>query len=115
MGFKTYSIVSTALGLLPLVFAQQIGRVPEVHPKLTTQTCSKHGGCITHQTSVVLDALTHPIKNIHTGKSCLTSSGGLKKPVCSTAKSCGEHCALEGVNYADHGVDTNGDSMTLHM
>ena len=105
----------SALTLSSLVYSQQIGKKPEVHPKLTTQTCSKKDGCTTHETSVVLDALAHPIKNIHTGKSCLTSDGSLKKKICSTAESCAANCALEGVDYADHGVYTQGDRMTMRM
>ncbi|KAH8755397.1 hypothetical protein F5883DRAFT_571274 [Diaporthe sp. PMI_573] len=42
--------------------AQQIGTlVPEVHPKLPTQFCTRDGGCTTKQTSVVAEALFHPI------------------------------------------------------
>ncbi|KAK3700403.1 hypothetical protein LTR37_016014 [Vermiconidia calcicola] len=105
----------SALTLSSLVYSQQVGKKPEVHPKLTTQTCSKKDGCTTHETSVVLDALAHPIKNIHTGKSCLTSDGSLKKKICSTAESCAANCALEGVDYADHGVYTQGDRMAMRM
>lgn len=107
----------TSLACLPLlVTPQQIGRTPEIHPRLTTQTCTKRGGCVTHETSVVLDALTHSIDDIHTGQSCETSSGGLNTTICPTAETCAKNCALEGINnYAEHGVYTDGDSITLRQ
>lgn len=104
-----------ALALLPLVAAQQIGRVPEKHPKLTTETCTTKHGCVKHQTSVVLDALSHPIQNIHTGASCENSTGGLDSSVCSTAQSCAQNCALEGIDYAQHGVETSGNALHLQQ
>ena len=104
-----------ALALLPLVSSQQIGKIVEHRPKLTTQTCTKAKGCVTHDTYVVMDALTHPIKDVKTGESCINSNGELNARVCSTAKECGHRCALEGVNYHNHGVQTNGDSVTMHM
>ena len=109
------SLAITALACLPLVTAQQIGRTPEIHPMLTTQKCTRRGGCVTQQTSVVLDALTHPIENIHNGKSCETSSGGLNTTICPTAEECARNCALEGVNYSENGVYTQGDSLTLRQ
>ena len=102
-----------ALTALPFVAAQQIG-TPENHPKLLSSHCTKHG-CQTLQTSVVLDALSHPIQNIHTGASCENSTGFPDQTSCSTAQACAANCALEGVDYAQHGVQTHGKSMTLHQ
>lgn len=130
---RTFAL--TTLAALPLVYTQQIGNVREIRPELTTQTCTKEQGCTTHQTSVVLDALTHPIEDIHTGQSCIKAGGKLNEDVCSTAEECGRVCAIEGkwigwrsfllerihmtllpgTNYHNHGVETDGDSMTLHM
>jgi len=109
------SLAVGALALLPLAAAQQIGRTPEVHPRLTTQTCTTKGGCVTHDTSVVIDALTHPILDIHTGASCENSTGDPDPSICPTIQACAKNCELEGINYAQHGVETNGDSMTLHQ
>lgn len=92
-----------------------MGTIPEVHPRLTSQTCTRRKGCVTHQTSVVLDALTHPIRNIYTGKSCLNSTGGLKHHPCSTVEKCADYCSIEGADYEQHGIRTHGDSMTMRM
>jgi len=102
------SLAVAMLAILPFGAAQQIGRTPEVHPKLSTQYCTKKHGCVTQKTAVVLDALSHPIENTTTGASCETSA-------CSSAQACAHGCALEGVNYAQHGVQANGDSLTLHQ
>ncbi|KAI7216650.1 putative endo-beta-1,4-glucanase [Hortaea werneckii] len=101
-----------ALSLLPLSTAQQVGRVPEWHPRLKTQSCTKHG-CVDHYTSVVLDALAHPIKDIYTGASCVNSSGSYDPSICPTEEECAQRCALEGIDYAQHGVYTWGDTMKL--
>ncbi|RMY62672.1 hypothetical protein D0865_00293 [Hortaea werneckii] len=101
-----------ALSLLPLSTAQQVGRVPEWHPRLKTQSCTKHG-CVDHYTSVVLDALAHPIKDIYTGASCVNSSGSYDSSICPTEEECAQRCALEGIDYAQHGVYTWGDTMKL--
>jgi cellulase len=104
------------LGLMVVTAAQQIGQTPEIHPKLTTRKCTKRGGCITQQTSVVLDALSHPIHDIYTGSSCENStSGGLNTTICPTPEACARNCELKGVNYANHGVYTQGDSITLRQ
>ena len=103
------------LAVLPLVAGQQVGNIGEIRPRLSTQTCTKSSGCKTHDTSVVLDAGTHPIKDINTGVSCIKPNGELNETICPTVKECAQNCALEGVNYHNHGVQTNGDSMKLHM
>ena len=108
------SLALGALALLPFVAAQQIGS-KEVHPTFTTQYCTKKHGCSNQRTSVVLDALTHPIQNIQTGASCENSTGGADTSICATAQSCAKNCAIEGINYQQHGVQAHGDSLTLHM
>jgi len=78
MASTLQTLAFTALSLSTFVYAQQAGS-PETHAGLTTQYCTKAGGCTTLQTSVVLDAGSHAIQNIKTGDSCLTSSGGLNE------------------------------------
>ena len=87
------------LALLPLVAAQQIGSIPENNPRLTTQYCTTQHGCVTRQTQIVLDALSHPIVNIQTGAQCVNSTD----------------CAIEGIDYSQHGVYTSGSSLTLRQ
>lgn len=100
------------LGLLSLAAAQQIGS-PEKHPKLVTQKCTKAGGCVNQNTAVVIDAGSHELLDIETGKSCYNSTGGIDTSICSTAEQCGKRCAYQGTNYKKNGVTTKGDS--LHM
>ncbi|KAG9578945.1 family-7 endo-glucanase, partial [Aureobasidium melanogenum] len=103
-------------GLIALAAAQQIGKTPEVHPQLPTQLCTTRHGCVTQQTSVVLDALTHTIEDIKTGGSCQNSSGFPDQTICPNAQACAKNCAIEGINnYAQHGVTVSGNSMTLHQ
>lgn len=103
-------------GLLAVAAAQQIGKTPEVHPKLPTQLCTTRHGCVTQQTSVVLDALTHSIQNIKTGASCENSTGFPDQTICPNAQACGRNCAIQGINdYSQHGVTVSGNSMTLHQ
>ncbi|KAK5118767.1 hypothetical protein LTR85_007973 [Meristemomyces frigidus] len=66
-------------------------------------------------TSVVLDALSHPIEDILTGASCENSTGGFDSAICPTAAACAQSCALEGINYAQHGVQAHGDSIALRQ
>lgn len=101
--------------LLPLACSQQIGNVTEVHPQLTTQKCTTAGGCVTQNTSVVLDALSHRIEDIKTGASCVNSTGGFDTTICPSAEACATSCALEGINYAQHGVTSSGSTITLHQ
>ena len=109
------SVLCVALAATSLIYAQQIGKKPEVHPGLTTQKCTRDAGCVTQNTSVVIDSLTHPIKDLETGKSCTTSDGKINKNVCNTTEECSQKCSIQGVNYIDHGVETKDASMTLHM
>lgn len=102
------------LSLLSLTAAQQIGeKTPEKHPKLITQKCTKAGGCVTQNTAVVIDALSHQLLDTKTGKSCFNSTGGIDTSICNSVESCGKKCAYQGVDYAKNGVTTSGDS--LHM
>jgi len=112
----TMSSILALTGLLALAAAQQIGKTPEVHPKLPTQLCTTRHGCVTQQTSVVLDALTHSIQNIKTGASCENSTGFPDQTICPNAQACGRNCAIQGINdYSQHGVTVSGNSMTLHQ
>ena len=100
---------------MQVAFGQQIGYPHDIRPKLTTQTCTTKHGCISHDTSIVLDASWRNLEDIRTGESCITSSGELNKTFCSTAKECAKQCALSGNDYSKTGVEADGDSVTLHM
>lgn len=102
--------------LASLAAAQQVGTaIPEVHPKLPTQFCTREAGCVTRQTRLVTDALTRPFHakdsmNVNCAEQYLTN-----KTLCPDAATCASNCVLEGVDYTTKGVLTDGTSMTLRM
>lgn len=111
---KSTALLELALSIL--VNAQQIGRMPERHPKFTTQHCTKQSGCIPSNTSIVLDAQWRQIYDVRTGESCVTNEGTLNKSICSTIEKCATHCALDGIDYSGTGVEvTEESSVTLKM
>lgn len=106
-----------ALVLLPLaaVTAQQIGTIPEVHPKLTTWKCTTAGGCVQQDTSVVLEYLSHPIHEVGNSDVSCVVSGGLNQSLCPNEEECSKNCVVEGANYTSSGVHTDGDALTLNQ
>jgi cellulase len=109
-------LVLQAVAISSFAVGQQIGSIKEEHPTLLTQTCTNAEGCKPHETKLVIDALSHHIVDIDTGYPCIRpKSGALNKNICPTVAECGQNCALEGTNYHNHGVETHGDAVTLHM
>jgi len=94
------STLAAITAAISIVSAQHIG-TRDNHPRLTTQQCSKRGGCHDLQTSVVLDALNHPI-HLANGTAC-------------TASSNGDNCIIDAVNYTAAGVYTSGSSVRLFI
>jgi cellulase len=112
----TRILLAAVAALIPLATAQRIGSIPEIHPQLQTWKCSTQSGCVKHTTSVVLDALSHPLHALGNASiSCGTWDSGLSKELCATKESCAKNCVLDGVDYASHGVQTKGDSLILHQ
>ncbi|KAH8654468.1 cellulose 1,4-beta-cellobiosidase precursor [Tricladium varicosporioides] len=106
-GFVTSLLLTSAL-------AQQPGAyTPEVHPKLTSQECTKAGGCVNVDTSVVLDANYRWLHNVGGYSPC--NSGTFDKTYCPDVETCAKNCALEGVDYASYGIRTSGSSLTLNL
>jgi cellulase len=95
--------------------AQQIGTaVPEVHPKITTYSCTKAGGCTERKSALVIDALSrhfHAVDNVDV--SC--SATPFNTTLCPDAATCAKNCVLEGVDYAGMGVATSGSALTLNQ
>ncbi|KAI9712063.1 MAG: endoglucanase 1 [Bogoriella megaspora] len=108
------SLLTAVLALLELASAQNPGTVsPEVHPKLETQKCTKTGGCVTQNTSVVLD---FAYRWLHTADytSCTTSSG-VDATLCPDEATCAQNCVIEGANYTGAGITTSGSTMTMNQ
>lgn len=86
---------------------------PEEHPKLTTQKCTKDGGCIPVDTAIVLDAsyrYTHEV-----GGYTPCASGTFNSSICPTVEACAKNCEVEGVDYSTYGIKTSGDALTLNL
>ncbi|KAK8067659.1 glycoside hydrolase family 7 protein [Apiospora saccharicola] len=119
----TSMLVPLLLASLGLTEAQRIGTaIPEVHPKLTTQKCTTAGGCVTQNTNIVTDALSHPWHMVgDMSKSCnpntqLNSDEALiDRTICPDAVTCGNVCAFEGVDYEAIGVTTEGSALTMRL
>lgn len=97
------------------VTAQQIGTLtPEVHPRLTTEYCTK-SGCEARNTSIVLDADYRWLHTVDGEEDCKTAAGGLDPTLCPDAETCAKNCAVEGVDYDGYGVSTSGNELTLKL
>ncbi|KAL4869615.1 hypothetical protein BDV12DRAFT_208408 [Aspergillus spectabilis] len=107
------TLTSLALAAIPLISAQQIGS-PERRPHLDTWHCTSAHGCTKQNTTVVLDAATHPIHQIGTNQSCTTPSGTLDPTLCPDKETCSSNCIIEGItDYVSYGVTTSGSKLTL--
>ncbi|KAJ5698489.1 hypothetical protein N7462_000494 [Penicillium macrosclerotiorum] len=112
----TRTLLAATAAFIHLATAQQIGSIPEIHPQLQTWKCTTKRGCIQQKTSVVLDALSHPLHEVgNSSVSCGDWDSGLNPTLCATEESCAKNCVLEGVDYASHGVSTKGGSLVLHQ
>lgn len=112
----TRVLLAAVVTLTQLATAQRIGSIPEIHPQLQTWKCSTKTGCVKHNTSVVLDALSHPLHVAGNASiSCNDWQNGLSKELCSTKESCAKNCVLDGVDYPSRGVHTAGDRLILHQ
>ncbi|KAK1672339.1 glycoside hydrolase [Colletotrichum godetiae] len=105
-----------ALTLASIVAAQKVGNlVPEEHPKLSWQNCSKSpngtNSCSTIDAEVVLDAEWRWVRNENSISNCYTGNQW-DLAQCNTTASCTSTCALEGADaqsYKDgYGITTTG-------
>lgn len=107
--------VLTIISLFHTTTAQQPGTsTPELHPQLSTSKCTTSGGCVTQDTSVVLD---WGYRWLHTAEytSCTTAAGAINATLCPDEATCAENCYIEGANYTAAGVSTSGSSLTLRQ
>jgi hypothetical protein len=113
------ALVSAVALLTGRAASQQIGtRNPEVHPVFVTYKCTKAGGCVAQNTSIVLDTDWRVVSAVNSPTAICKEPGlgGLDKALCPDAATCARNCALEGVNYTAMGVRSDGaSSLTLNM
>jgi cellulose 1,4-beta-cellobiosidase len=103
-----------ALSFATMAYGQQVGtQQAEKHPTMSSQKCTKSGGCINQQTSIVLDAnwrwlhTTSGYTNCYTGNTWDTS-------LCPDGQTCASNCALDGADYSGtYGITTSGMSGLL--
>jgi cellulose 1,4-beta-cellobiosidase len=108
--FVLASLLSTAIG-------QQIGtNSKEVHPKLPWKTCTTAGGCTVQSGEIVLDADFRWTHNKDGYNNCYDDAvKKFNQTLCPDPTTCAKNCAVEGVTYADYGVTTQGDALTMKL
>jgi cellulose 1,4-beta-cellobiosidase len=107
--------VIIVLAITPFVFSQQPGRnTPESHPKLQTHRCTQASGCVPANTSIVLDSNFRWIHDVGGYTNCAIAEE-FNQTICPDTKTCAKNCALEGVDYANYGLKTNGDSVSMNL
>ncbi|KAI0135658.1 glycoside hydrolase family 7 protein [Daldinia grandis] len=94
--------------------AQGIGNT-DTHPQLTTEKCTKAGGCVRQNTSIVLDASFHPLRQVDGTSSCGGYDGALNKELCPDHEACAKNCVFDGANYEGNGVLADENILTLNM
>lgn len=94
--------------------AQQVGtNTREVHPALTSKTCTKMGGCRTDATKIVLDANWRWLHHVGGYTNCFTGNSWDAR-YCTDPNTCAENCALEGADYSStYGIQASGNSLQL--
>ncbi|KAI1335218.1 glycoside hydrolase family 7 protein [Xylariaceae sp. FL0016] len=106
-------VLLVAIGAIQTA-AQGIGTA-DSHPSFPTQKCTNAGGCVTQQTSLVLDAGFRELRSSD-GTSCGGGGAGaaaLNATLCPDGATCAHNCVLDGADYAGSGVAANGSSVTL--
>ena len=110
--FRASALV--AFSFAAVVYAQQAGtQTAEVHPQLTSQKCTTSGGCVTQQTSVVLDANWRWLHSVEGYTNCYTGNQW-DTTLCPDGVTCAQNCALDGADYeGTYGITSSGSSLTL--
>jgi len=109
------SVLAAALAGCQFAIAQNPDSTADAHPKLTTYKCTSTGGCVSQDTSVVIDWNYHWF---HTAdwNSCTTSSGAVNSTLCPDEATCAKNCFVQGNgNYTASGVTTSGDTLTMNQ
>ncbi|KAG6899387.1 hypothetical protein C0993_010660 [Termitomyces sp. T159_Od127] len=109
-------VVLTALSLLAIAGAQQIGtNTAETHPSLSWQKCTSGGSCTTTSAAVVLDANWRWVHNVGGFTNCYTGNTW-DSSLCPDDETCATNCALDGADYSGtYGITTSGNSLRLNF
>ena len=108
-------IVFAAL-LCAAVRGQQVGtNTPEVHPRLTIQSCTRSGGCRSEIKSVVIDSNWRWVHTTSGTQNCYTGNNW-DTTLCPDDRTCAQNCALDGADYqGTYGVISSGSSLRLNF
>ena len=115
MASRFTTVLAAALAACQFATAQNPDDTKDTHPKLTTYQCTTKGGCVSKDTSVVIDWNYHWF---HTAdwNSCLTSAGAINSTLCPDQATCAQNCFIQGnSNYTASGVTTAGDTLTMYQ
>ncbi|KAI1391401.1 glycoside hydrolase family 7 protein [Hypoxylon trugodes] len=110
----TGAVATTAWLFASRVLAQGVGSA-DTHPQLTTQKCTKGGGCVQQNTSIVLDASFHGLRDVNGTSSCGGYGGAFSKTLCPDHESCAKNCVLDAADYEGSGVHAEGNALTLNQ
>ncbi|OTB06064.1 glycoside hydrolase family 7 protein [Hypoxylon sp. CI-4A] len=95
--------------------AQGIGN-EDTHPLLATEKCTIKDGCVRQNTSIVLDASFHGLRQVNGTDSCGGYGGKtLSKQLCPDNEACAQNCVFDAADYEGSGVFANGSALTLNM
>lgn len=114
MSSKIFLLFFVVLATIFSAFAQQVGtNQAENHPRISIQSCTGTGSCMTEQSSVVIDANWRWLHKTNDYVNCYT--GTTWNPTyCSDPVACANNCALDGADYlGTYGISSSGSSTTL--
>uniref|UniRef100_M4BUX1 cellulose 1,4-beta-cellobiosidase (non-reducing end) n=1 Tax=Hyaloperonospora arabidopsidis (strain Emoy2) TaxID=559515 RepID=M4BUX1_HYAAE len=109
------AVSASLASLTTTTTAQLVGTsTAEVHPPLTTQTCTKDG-CKDDKTSVVLDSNWRWLHKDGGTTNCYTGNTW-DKTLCPDPKTCASSCAMDGADYTGtYGITSEADSLSLKL
>ena len=89
---KTTMIALALLAIAATTTAQQIGKQKaNLNPGMTSQTCTKSGGCTSEQTKVTMDANWRWLHKEGTSSNCYTGNSW-DSTACPDGKTCASNC-----------------------
>ncbi|KAI0316201.1 cellobiohydrolaseI [Amylostereum chailletii] len=100
--------------LLVAVYGQQVGTLQaEVHPTLSTQTCTAGGSCTTKANKIVLDSNWRYLHQTSSSTNCYTGNEW-DTTLCPDPSTCATNCAVDGADYTGtYGITTSSNELTL--
>ena len=107
------AILAMIAAMSPVSIAQQPDGSPINLPQLVVSKCVYGGGCTSQTNSVVLDWGSHWI-HTRNYQDCKLD-GFPDKNLCPDAATCSQNCVITPANYANQGIYTNAETLTLYQ